>query len=870
MDDVITLSSDSDEEDSDVEIVGSFSDVVPKAEPLPLTSVRVEVESLDVRTLYIDLTDPRWTLPELKPKRPYSSALRSVDSIKHDVASGTNWETKHFLLDDAQTKEIGTRVETPRKPDNNFKVSSSRDPAVFALQKDCGTLMSKKRPLDSQTQHQEQADKTHHHTAFVKLRRLPFHETEIAKLQTSKSCVYLKEDGARMSLHLQEMDNNSQAPEWVRDLRTTPASNGPHQDPSLDESLPKVFESLICQKKQENSDTSINTEFTRKMSPPRQTPGDSACSDKGDFVETPKEPSAREDERDVFCSSSSSQDEARNFLQNKDFCSKPEQRNFDKAGSKQSNASDPLRSNSPTAGYFDRDSPSHTNPISPHRNSQVEPTATSEDKLADRLSECESEKFYPNEASNSSDSFHWSVPNEPLLSVSDEDRDNGSGAGTYRGNLGFDSPDLWQEGSDVEHVNGDGRSDMDFRVASRKDKQFVCPVTLRKIMSGSLQVLLDEEEKGFAAPEVLCRQSLSLVYSTIDENYPEGTLQLLSDLLQPGHYPPRDITCHLLRGILLDLHCPYHLCVQAFNLLMKTQRHHIADRMAVPWDWELLTSVMVDQKNSCEVVRMLLDYVVQTLEDDFLAKRSINALHDSIAKATLSCDEQFPRVREVIKWLFSAIMKSTVQKETREAARERDELIRMVSIFQRMLSLALEVDRSPALNSAKLSLELFHMLISDIPLRAHRTLLLESLQSKVLRCKLLEHLLDYACPLKTPLPMSLSLLLHFLKYCTLAPDPLDGTERWQRWEELLNLLWMLLLSYNKAMEGYLCNSVSEQRGSLGNSVYKPDDMISKPAIRDAVEAFLSRSKADLGQALPLHVEESLSYLQDHLLDVCQG
>uniref|UniRef100_G3Q1U0 Uncharacterized protein n=1 Tax=Gasterosteus aculeatus TaxID=69293 RepID=G3Q1U0_GASAC len=376
-------------------------------------------------------------------------------------------------------------------------------------------------------------------------------------------------------------------------------------------------------------------------------------------------------------------------------------------------------------------------------------------------------------------------------------------------------------------------------------------------------------------------QSLSLVYSTIDENYPEGTLQLLSDLLQPGHYPPRDITCHLLRGILLDLHCPYHLCVQAFNLLMKTQRHHIADRMAVPWDWELLTSVMVDQLNSFLVVRMLLDYVVQTLEDDFLAKRSINALHDSIAKATLSCDEQFPRVREVIKWLFSAIMKSTVQKEIYNASGLTHLHIvtaasmpvlphssfcpvdpcRMVSIFQRMLSLALEVDRSPALNSAKLSLELFHMLISDIPLRAHRTLLLESLQSKVLRCKLLEHLLDYACPLKTPLPMSLSLLLHFLKYCTLAPDPLDGTERWQRWEELLNLLWMLLLSYNKAMEGYLCNSVSEQRGSLGNSVYKPDDMISKPAIRDAVEAFLSRSKADLGQALPLHVEESLSYLQ---------
>lgn len=46
-------------------------------------------------------------------------------------------------------------------------------------------------------------------------------------------------------------------------------------------------------------------------------------------------------------------------------------------------------------------------------------------------------------------------------------------------------------------------------------------------------------------------------------------------------------------------------------------------------------------------------------------------------------------------------------------------------------------------------------------------------------------------------------------------------------------------------------------------------MVSKPAVCEAAEALLSRSKADLGQALPLHVEESLSLLQDHLLDVCQ-
>lgn len=83
---------------------------------------------------------------------------------------------------------------------------------------------------------------------------------------------------------------------------------------------------------------------------------------------------------------------------------------------------------------------------------------------------------------------------------------------------------------------------------------------------------IDEDYDNSGTPEVLCRQSLSLVYSTIDENYSEGTLQLLSDLLQPGYYPPKDITSHLLRGILLDPQSPHHLSVQAFNLLMWTQR----------------------------------------------------------------------------------------------------------------------------------------------------------------------------------------------------------------------------------------------------------------------------------------------------------
>ncbi|XP_059201554.1 uncharacterized protein simc1 isoform X2 [Centropristis striata] len=883
MDDVITLSSDSDKDDSDVEIIGSYTNGLSRAEPLPLSAVRIDVDSISVNvpTLFIDLRDPKWTLQELKfRKRHRTSSLTVVDLTEPNAEDETREETENLPPEDSQIKSDSTnKTQTSNKQGVNLEDNSSRPSTVVSLKQDCGNSKPKQRRWDCQTRQQKLLDKAHNHTAIVKLRRLPFLETHITELKTSKCSADIKKDCMRMSLDLSQLDKNGEATEYNGNLRRTAASNGTNMAPSLDESPPTVVESLIRQEEQEKSSGCTSTPLNANISQNLQSLADSPSSDKRGSVANSKSTKSKcstgEDERDdppmvipPSTSRSSSHDKTQGTLQREVICSKLEQLELDKAESR--GLSDHSIPYSPTTKQcpsepFDLNSVSHTSPKSDNLMTQVVPTPTSELTQVENTSEV----VGADEASNGSDFLCFSIPSEHSLSA--EDMDDGSGAGTHRGDLGIDSPVSfhWAEESSGDEDNRENRLDTDFRAASREDRQFVCPVTLRKIMSGPAQVLFDEEDEGFGTPEVLCRQSLSLVYSTIDENYPEGTLQLLSDLLQPGYFPPSDIISHLLRGILLDTQCPYHLCVQAFNLLMRTQRHHMADTTTIPWDWELLTSVTDNQKHRCEVVRMFLDYVVQTLEDDFQANRSISALHQSIAKATLSCDQQFPHVRDVIKWLFSSIMKSTEHGTSRIAARERDEHVRMVAIFQRMLSLALEVDRSPALTSAKLSQELFHMLISNVPLRAHRMLLLESLQSKLLRCKLLEHLLDYACPLKIPLPMSLSLLLHYLKHCALTPDPSDGTEKWQRWEELVHLLWMLLLSYNKAMKGYLCNSVSEQNGIVGNLVYKPDDKVSKPAIREAVEAFMSRSQADLGQALPLHVEESLTYLQDHLLEVCQ-
>uniref|UniRef100_A0A1A7YLI9 SUMO-interacting motifs containing 1 n=1 Tax=Iconisemion striatum TaxID=60296 RepID=A0A1A7YLI9_9TELE len=823
MDDVISLSSD---ESGDAEIISHREFI--KSDPLPLSEVRVDIEALNrnVPRHFIDLTDPRWTFPNLK-------LHRRLDFISPPVIDLTESEEEKQLQ--AKNLQPNNRSQLERGNSNlntvsinpNFDLlkSSVRGLKRSNSQPDCREQKQKYSPAQRQREILK-ANPCHNTTAAGQ----PFLDSHASELKTSGCFVQLTKDSSSISLH--HLNNKSEAHKNISNLKTTilevshtgpEAIKAPAGHPVNAEELSrqqlqdKVLQHLPC-------------------------PTDCAATEENPSDPTVNEHNTSENKQGVFLSpnlnpSSTFPPSPQSEASKETLVPKVERMELKRSESHQPDQ--PFLSSSSSAlNPCDRvefDSFSHTSRTSGHM-SQGDPYEQMPDE----------------------NTPEWWMEMD-----------------SYRDELGGESPVslVWQGESDEEDKDEGHRFGSDFRAVSKEDRHFVCPVAFDKIMSGPAEILIDENYESMGPPEVLCRQSLSLVYSTIDENYSEGTLQLLSDLLQPGYYPPKDITSHLLRGILLEPQSPYHLRVEAFNLLMRTQRHHRANKSTISWDWELLTSVMSSQNHKGthqhEVVRMFLEYVVQTLEDDFKVKSYSSVLHHSIAKATLSCDRQFPRVKDVIRWLFSAIIKSTELAGSSETIRERDEQIRIVSLFQRMLSLALEVDRSPALNSAKLSQELFHMVISHMPQRAHRMLLLENLQSKLLRCKLLEQLLDYACPQKIPQPMSLSLLLHFLKNCSLTTDSTDGAERWRRWEELIHLLWMLLLSYYKAMKVCLSSNSTEPRDKPGSLVYKPDDMVTKLAVQDAVDSFLSRSRADLGQDLPLHVEESLTYLQDHLLDVCQ-
>ncbi|XP_036404477.1 SUMO-interacting motif-containing protein 1 [Megalops cyprinoides] len=473
-----------------------------------------------------------------------------------------------------------------------------------------------------------------------------------------------------------------------------------------------------------------------------------------------------------------------------------------------------------------------------------------------------------------------SLPSSPFPPRSRE-----MGGDTCEAGPGAESPtpSTGPEDSEEEEELSGCEAALSSRDVSRRDRRYVSKTQykkLRQLMGRPLPNMAgddgdddddseEEEEVGPAQP--LGRQSLSLVNSTMEERYPEGTLQLLSDFLHPRIYPPASVTSHLIRDILLNPEYDLPLVTEAFGLLMKIQKHHPATQATVQWDWELLISVMDPQsperRRPSTIVRMLLQYGLQTLEDDF--RLSLRRLHCSIVAATLSCSRQFVHVRGVISWLVAAVRNSTGDPEgDASEAREREENLRIVSILQRMLAMAMEVDRSPTISCNKLSHELLQTL-STMQHRHHRLLLLQTLESRLLQCKLLKLLLEDRCTERTTLPMSLSLLLHFLQSSTPSPDPTDDSERWRKWSELIQLLWMLLLSYEEVTEGHLRLPITERAGCSRAPIRTMYDQITSEAVQEAADFFLFRVSADLGHALPPQLQDSFSLLQNHLHGTCQ-
>ncbi|XP_065500029.1 SUMO-interacting motif-containing protein 1 isoform X3 [Caloenas nicobarica] len=356
-------------------------------------------------------------------------------------------------------------------------------------------------------------------------------------------------------------------------------------------------------------------------------------------------------------------------------------------------------------------------------------------------------------------------------------------------------------------------------------------------------------------PELIPSGKLSMVHTTMEENFLEGTVHFLSEFVSCQHCPPKEIISHLIREILLN---PHHgeILKDTYMLLMKIQMLHPANATTVGWDWALLKYTMEDQvlgtmcnigqgSSSTQCPRekppgrlLFLQYVVQTLEDDFQQNLRLRLLQKSIAKKVLSCDMCFNNVKVML-------------------------------LLQRMLSIAVEVDKSPNCSSCKIADVIFPFIL-NIPLRSQREAFLNTMESQLLRCKLLELWFQHSCDVPTTLPLSLAKILYFLSHSSVLLQYQEEMATWQRWDEMLQYLSLLLLSYQNVILEHLRTSLNERMDLIIQKV-KPrlqdSDDISHLDIQLKIEDFISRMQQVLGQPFPLQIMEKLYMLQELFLIV---
>ncbi|XP_010151392.1 PREDICTED: SUMO-interacting motif-containing protein 1 [Eurypyga helias] len=411
-----------------------------------------------------------------------------------------------------------------------------------------------------------------------------------------------------------------------------------------------------------------------------------------------------------------------------------------------------------------------------------------------------------------------------------------------------------------------------------------------------LQDVTPNKETQQQKPELIPSGKLSMVHATMEENFLEGTLDFLSEFVSHQHCPPKEIISHLIRQVLLS---PHHreILKDTYTLLMKIQMLHPANATTVGWDWTLLKYIMEDQEKPPGRL-LFLQYVVQTLEDDFQQNLRLRLLTKSIAKKVLSCDMCFNNVKEVVEWLVAAITGfgfSQPQEQPQETASSSaearaecstaapqlasaDQAVvaspasftqKAVLLLQRMLAIAVEVDKSPNCSSCKIADVIFPFIL-NIPLRSQREAFLNTMQSQLLRCKLLELLFQHSCDMPPTLPLSLAKILYFLSHSSMLLQYQDETAVWQRWDEMLQYLTLLLMSYQNVIVEHLRSSLNDRMDLIiqkAKPKLQDSDAISPLDVEVKIEDFVSRMQQVLGEPFPLPITEKLCVLRELFLIV---
>ena len=264
-----------------------------------------------------------------------------------------------------------------------------------------------------------------------------------------------------------------------------------------------------------------------------------------------------------------------------------------------------------------------------------------------------------------------------------------------------------------------------------------CKVALRK--SELFARGMQEESKTFTESQANTLQALK------EENFHKSVLATLTSFMTHRRKPPPNLLFYLLNNILLSKQSSCG--TECFRILRQIQVLHPVVAMQMIGQkitWEYVS--MVVKLSGCAQSpslrlnsSMALSFFVSVMEEE--VQKKTFSLVKSSAHRLLSVDKQSNHIHNVVHWIGQSLTDHKGEQLDQSCGHNFCPL----NLLQRMLMLSLLVSERPEDSASRIADELVMVYVELRSIKL-KTLLLQSVQSHLLKTKLIEVIVSNCCP----------------------------------------------------------------------------------------------------------------------------
>ncbi|XP_071947723.1 SUMO-interacting motif-containing protein 1-like isoform X2 [Antedon mediterranea] len=328
-----------------------------------------------------------------------------------------------------------------------------------------------------------------------------------------------------------------------------------------------------------------------------------------------------------------------------------------------------------------------------------------------------------------------------------------------------------------------------------------------QLLSSALPTHLNNDfYRDVQRPHMNDVQNQTVEMSNIHNNIIEGhqeeevhseAITYIHDFTTTDIYPEKQCLKYLLDTLVAvgsrDLTC------QTYKTLKHIQNHHKLTRKDFSEDWNQIMDILKPLETECNILfyrnRLLyLDLLTSVLEEDLNKHKLRNTTAQSFLCKMLSPDHEMANLASLSLCLLS-VLQRTFDNSSDMFLEEG--IQRSLLLLQKILTLSVEVSKSRPEGAMKIAEHLLYP-FRNLSKVEHRSQLLETMQSNLLRIKLIELWLENCCVVRDVCiptsgdPISINKILNRHFRCTPSSTVEDASVAC---EELAMMLYLLLKSY---------------------------------------------------------------------------